>query len=173
MSHIGQRETQSILSATHQHITRVVTAALAKKDGPKPAQVFGAMNQHGFEKIARMRMKLGTHYLVVRSYNKAKLLTYHANDIDQVGVDPELLHRPRRLALDARDDDLVDIFTAGDEFVCDECEEIADEGPYSVDEADDLLPVHPNCRCAFVVHYSGRRNYERNPGFEEDEDALE
>ena len=44
----------------------------------------------------------------------------------------------------------VGILTAEDDKVCDECEEIASEGPYNLDEARDLIPAHPNCRCAFV-----------------------
>lgn len=39
--------------------------------------------------------------------------------------------------------------TAGDESVCPECEEL--EGQvYSVSEAHGIIPVHPNCRCAWL-----------------------
>jgi hypothetical protein len=44
----------------------------------------------------------------------------------------------------------VNVLTAGDDDVCLECEDIADEGPYELDEAEILIPAHPNCRCAFV-----------------------
>jgi hypothetical protein len=44
----------------------------------------------------------------------------------------------------------VNVQTAGDDRVCDECDELAADGPYSIDEADDLIPAHPNCRCALV-----------------------
>lgn len=44
----------------------------------------------------------------------------------------------------------VDILTAGDDDVCPVCEDIAENGPYSVDEARNLIPAHPNCRCAFI-----------------------
>lgn len=44
----------------------------------------------------------------------------------------------------------VDVLTAGDNDVCEECEDISNEGPYSIDEAESLIPAHPNCRCAFV-----------------------
>lgn len=44
----------------------------------------------------------------------------------------------------------VGVLTAEDDKVCDECEQIASEGPYDLDEARDLIPAHPNCRCAFV-----------------------
>jgi hypothetical protein len=44
----------------------------------------------------------------------------------------------------------VNVQTAGDDRVCDECNDIADAGPYTLDEADFILPVHPNCRCSPV-----------------------
>lgn len=44
----------------------------------------------------------------------------------------------------------VNVETAGDEKVCPVCEEIADEGPYTIDAARGLIPAHPSCRCAFV-----------------------
>lgn len=44
----------------------------------------------------------------------------------------------------------VDVITAGDEDVCEECEQIAAEGPYSIDEAQGLIPAHNWCRCAFA-----------------------
>lgn len=44
----------------------------------------------------------------------------------------------------------VDVLTAGDDDVCPECEEISDDGPYDIDEAESLIPAHPFCRCAFV-----------------------
>lgn len=39
--------------------------------------------------------------------------------------------------------------TAGDDVVCPECEEL--EGKvYSIEEARGVIPVHPNCRCAWI-----------------------
>jgi len=45
---------------------------------------------------------------------------------------------------------LVNVLTAGDDRVCSDCEDIAADGPYELDEARDLIPAHPNCRCAFI-----------------------
>lgn len=49
----------------------------------------------------------------------------------------------------------VDIVTAGDDNVCDECIEIEKNNPYTIEEAMGLLPVHSRCRCSF-----SRANYE-------------
>lgn len=45
---------------------------------------------------------------------------------------------------------LVNVITAGDDFVCQLCEDISDDSPYTLEEAEGLIPAHPNCRCAFV-----------------------
>jgi hypothetical protein len=44
----------------------------------------------------------------------------------------------------------VQVLTAGDDRVCDECDDIAADGPYDLDAARGLIPAHPNCRCAFI-----------------------
>lgn len=56
-------------------------------------------------------------------------------------------------AYDQMDVDLVD-WVNGEE-ACDECQGYEDDGPYSLDEANDLLDeTHPNCRCGIVPHLS-------------------
>ena len=45
---------------------------------------------------------------------------------------------------------LVNVLTAGDDKVCQDCEDIAADGPYDLDQAKGLIPAHPNCRCAFI-----------------------
>lgn len=44
----------------------------------------------------------------------------------------------------------VNVETAGDDLVCQQCDDIAQGGPYTIDEAQSLIPAHPWCRCAFV-----------------------
>lgn len=45
---------------------------------------------------------------------------------------------------------LVRVRTAGDDDVCPICEDIADDGPYTINEARSLIPAHPRCRCTIV-----------------------
>jgi hypothetical protein len=65
----------------------------------------------------------------------------------------------------------VEVLTAGDADVCQECEDIADDGPYDLDEAESLIPAHPLCRCAFVpasdkrfAHDAFNPDEPRDPG---------
>lgn len=55
----------------------------------------------------------------------------------------------RRLEKEFGKNGRVNVITAGDDDVCVVCEEIAEEGPYTLNKARTLIPAHPNCRCAF------------------------
>jgi len=68
--------------------------------------------------------------------------------------------RRRRLKTDAadakQDEELYEVLTAGDDLVCQVCEDISADGPYDLEEARGLIPAHPNCRCAFVPFFDER-----------------
>ena len=42
---------------------------------------------------------------------------------------------------------MVEIVTAGDDLVCDDCIFFEENNPYTLEEAANILPVHTNCRC--------------------------
>lgn len=44
----------------------------------------------------------------------------------------------------------VNILTAGDSNVCDDCLYEESENPHTIEEAMSLLPMHPNCRCSYT-----------------------
>lgn len=44
----------------------------------------------------------------------------------------------------------VRVATAGDNRVCEICEELESHGPYTIDHARSLIPAHARCRCAFI-----------------------
>lgn len=57
----------------------------------------------------------------------------------------------------------VDIVTMGDMRVCQECLDLESNNPYNINEIDNLLPVHPNCRCIYRVsdkEYQINENYD-------------
>lgn len=43
-----------------------------------------------------------------------------------------------------------EVVTAGDDKVCSVCEALAKGGPYTLDEAEKLIPAHTNCRCVTI-----------------------
>lgn len=87
----------------------------------------------GLEKIADMtsiRAMRIARTEVIRAYADSTLNTYEEAGVDGVTM-------------------LAEFSTAGDDQVCPECEAL--EGTvYSVDDAAGLIPVHPNCRCAWL-----------------------
>jgi hypothetical protein len=97
------------------------------------------------------------------AFNQASLDTFKALGLTRVGIDPEFVQPGakviRRTTRDARRGntaEIVEVLTAGDDLVCQECEDISEEGPYEIDEARALIPAHPNCRCAFVPFFDER-----------------
>jgi hypothetical protein len=61
-----------------------------------------------------------------------------------------IAHRKALRAAAAAGEEEVNVQTAGDDKVCQACQAISNAGPYPIDEAMDLIPAHPNCRCAYV-----------------------
>lgn len=45
----------------------------------------------------------------------------------------------------------VEVITVGDSLVCDDCLDAEENNPHSLQEAQSLLPMHPNCRCSFAA----------------------
>ena len=48
--------------------------------------------------------------------------------------------------------DQIEVITSHDDLVCDYCLELEEGNPYMLQEADNLIPAHPNCRCYYVAH---------------------
>jgi hypothetical protein len=63
--------------------------------------------------------------------------------------------------------------TAGDDRVCDICDGIAANSPYTINQARSLIPAHPNCRCEWVRAEAPARPSLLGPIPEEAERVLE
>lgn len=69
-----------------------------------------------------------------RAYNSAKLQTYHNYGVKYV-----------------------DIITAHDSKVCSICWVNESNNPYSIEEAQDIIPSHPYCRCEYFPHFDDEK----------------
>ena len=60
----------------------------------------------------------------------------------------------------------IDIVTMGDNKVCQDCLNIESKNPYTIEEAEGILPVHPQCRCEYVKSEKkmNTRRSGRGPG---------
>ncbi|HVX56469.1 MAG TPA: GNAT family N-acetyltransferase [Candidatus Saccharimonadales bacterium] len=143
----AHHELKGIAAALVQKAVR--TAARAQTRRKAPSQAFYDLAQTVNGDIAS-RLQAFTHHFAVKGHNKGKIETYRANGVALVGIRPETVQRFKVDAIltDDVSGGLVGWLTAGDDDVCQICQDGADDSPYTLDEADDLIPAHINCRCA-------------------------
>ena len=172
MQSLAISELQGIMDAVSQQAVREFTTGLMIVRAPnKTAKAI----QNIIDTTGKRRSDMLANFMCVRTFGTATLDHYRANGVNSVGTVPERIVSPSPIR-DAKaksgsrggplrgpglvrlrdkkqapdDEDLVEVLTAGDNDVCEECQDISDEGPYDLDEAESLIPAHPNCRCAFV-----------------------
>ena len=121
-------ELDGITNAMSQQISRVLADGLAQGRGPM--DIARAMNDR-VDKIGITRARMLARTEVVSAHYQASLNTYEEAGVMGIGIKAE-------------------IATAQDDAVCAECEAVARDGPYEIDAARGLIPVHPNCRCAAI-----------------------
>ncbi|PWT74189.1 MAG: hypothetical protein C5B60_07080 [Chloroflexi bacterium] len=153
---LAASELKGIAAATVQNVTRAAGYAQTNR---KPRHNANALLLAVFDKVAGPRMHALANTSVVGAYNAAKIESYRAAGITRVGITPETTpskhthdakkkKKPRTLRLRAPPEDVdVGVLTAGDDDVCQDCQDYADGAPYEYNELE--LPLHPNCRCAF------------------------
>lgn len=120
-------ETAGAISATRQEVQRSVRVA-----GTQQEAIAGVSER--IQKTGEHRLRLIARTEIVRGNNKGRMAVYEYADMDAVGVQAEM----------------VNWVTAGDQKVCQECEDLAAGSPYKRSEAENMLPAHTNCRCALL-----------------------
>lgn len=153
---LAASELGAIVARTATEATRAVAHEMGRRF-PQAAAISRAVDK--VIKAGAGKSKLAADYLVSKAFTYATIQQFRAAGISKVGVEPERYAKRVRgkTVLMTRDkkpvaeEDVVEVVTAGDDRVCPECDEIAASGPYDIEEAMDLLPVHPNCRCGLVA----------------------
>jgi hypothetical protein len=156
-------ELQGAMEAASQQAVRCFSSGLIAHD--KPSKIASAVKDR-LMKIGRTRSRATAAAQIVRAFSEATLDVFELARVPAVGLVPEHTRRPRVHDADlpsartirritARERLLsrlnnVEVLTAGDDLVCQECEDISDDGPYTINQARGLIPAHPECRCAFV-----------------------
>lgn len=112
-------------------MSRQIGAALAETlAAGKGVEAMARAIRDRVESVGRYRSFLLARTEVISAFNEAELNSYADAGLDGVTLQPELL-------------------TAGDDRVCPICEDAATRS-YTLEEARGLLPLHPNCRCAWA-----------------------
>ena len=103
--------------------------------------------------IGEHRAKTIARTEIIRAHAEGQLLAMEAMGVEEVGV-------------------MVEWATASDDAVCPKCAAL--EGVVlKLDEAKNLIPRHPNCRCAFIPANVGEDTDEQKRGKREVESAFE
>lgn len=105
----------------------VLAQGIAEGRGP---DAIAKMLTDRIDHIGRTRARLIARTEIISAHATATLNAYREAGAEGVTVQAEFT-------------------TAGDDDVCPECADLEGE-IYSLDDADGLIPVHPNCRCAFL-----------------------
>lgn len=82
------------------------------------------------DKIGKVRARMLARTELVRAVSESTLNSYEEAEVEGVNLQAEFL-------------------TARDDSVCPDCQALS-EREYTIQEARGLIPVHPNCRCAWV-----------------------
>lgn len=174
---LAKVELDAISFAVVQAITREAAMALAKRRSNK-VMVWRRMAR-AFDKVGPSRIMALANTFCVACHNRGRLAAYRAAGVTKVGVVPERLLPMQKLLLPGGLDHLtvhdakhkgysekkparpewelaeveepieVGVRTAEDEFVCIECDAFSENSPHDIDDVEDTLPIHPNCRCTW------------------------
>lgn len=109
-------------------ISRVLSLGIA--EGRSPAAIAKQMRDE-VRSIGVVRSRMIARTEIIRAHSEATLNTYEEAGLEEVDVQAEFT-------------------TSGDNRVCPRCKALERKNPYSLKQARGLIPVHPNCRCAWI-----------------------
>ncbi len=144
---------RGITTQMDTQISRVLSQGLIDGDGPRllARKLVGTINGSGIGDLgltdtlgrfipARRRAEILARTEVIRAHHQANIQEYKNWRAENVYVVAEFL-------------------TAGDDRVCDRCAAIAAQGKtYTLEEAQNLIPVHPQCRCIVLPVHKKNNN---------------
>lgn len=134
-------ELKGVTTAMEQQIARILTQGMADGDNPRflAKKLLSAINGTGMGDLsltdtlgrfipAKRRAEMIARTEIIRAHHQAMIQEYMNWAVEGVIVIAEMI-------------------TAGDNKVCDKCDELAKGSPYTLEVAMNLIPVHPQCRC--------------------------
>ena len=192
---LARVELDGIVGAVIQQVVREAARSLVMKKAKR--QLVWRRLAAAFDKVGPPRIMALANTITVMAHNRGRGAAFKAAGFDQVGIIPEsmtslqrldampraLLHDKRRelsaeeeLEAPSRarlqrefEETEVGIVTAGDDRVCEACEDFAADAPHDIDKALDTLPMHVGCRCAIVPWYDKRFRGDTADGRREEE----
>lgn len=141
-------ELDGITDAVSQQVSRELATGLS--EGISPTEMATRISGR-IDAIGKTRATTLARTEIIHSHNEAALSRYEEMGVDTVGIEPE-----------------VRIETAGDNAVCQQCEDAAAAGPWKISEfrgSQFQPPLHPNCRCTVlpVVNEAAAAAFSKHP----------
>lgn len=148
-------ERKGVIETSLQAAARVL--AESATTGETPLKLQQRMVKKVFTGIALKRLILMVNTMITMAYNGGKIDAYEFMGLTEIKVIPETVPnfrfndaKPLRgVAARPSRQTYVTVLTAGDDRVCNLCEELAGH-TYSLAAARNIIPRHPNCRCVVV-----------------------
>jgi SPP1 gp7 family putative phage head morphogenesis protein len=132
---------KGITSTMDTIISRILTQGIADGDNPRllAKKLISSINGTNMGELgmtdslgrfipAARRAEMLARTEIIRAHHQATIQEYKNWGAEGVNV-------------------LAEMLTANDSRVCGICEALTLKNPYTLDEAMNLIPVHPNCRC--------------------------
>lgn len=141
-------ELDGITNAVSQQVTRELANAIAAGENPRET---ARRITDRIDKIGKTRATVLARTETIKAHSDATIERYRQQGVDRVGIEPE-----------------VQIQTAGDQQVCQQCRSVARRAPWSLDEFEGSTnqpPIHPQCRCAVlpVISESAAQAFVEHP----------
>lgn len=126
-------ELDGITDAVAQQVTRELADGIA--EGVNPSEMARRLTDR-IEKVGKTRATVLARTETINAHSQATVERYRQQGVEAVGIEPE-----------------VQLQTAGDQDVCEQCADAAQQGPWELDEfegSEFQPPLHPQCRCAVI-----------------------
>ena len=120
-------ELKGVTDAMGQQMGRVLADGLSRGQGPK---VIARELQKNLTKLTRTRALVIARTETIHAHAEGQLDSLSLLGVDKVSAQ-------------------VEFSTAGDDRVCSQCADL-EGSTYTIDEARGIIPIHPNCRCAWI-----------------------
>jgi SPP1 gp7 family putative phage head morphogenesis protein len=120
---------KGITNHMSQQLSRTLAEGMAEGKGPRA--VATKINQE-IKKITKKRALVLARTELANAHAEGQLDGFELLGVEELGIMAEWL-------------------TAGDDRVCPDCGALEGE-VFSMDEARGMLPLHPNCRCAWIPY---------------------
>lgn len=143
-------ELEGITEAMSQQITRALIDGLTQ--GMSPRQITSLITDK-VHAIGKERAKALARTEIIRAHAEGQLHSLEELGVEEVGV-------------------AVEMATAGDYKVCQKCKKL-NGIVLTLAEARGLLPVHPNCRCAFLPANVGEDHRGQKRSYSSIKNAIE